>query len=264
MKSIYLKITLLAVICLFTIGYSQQFNESNDFSYAIKLFNEGFYDISAQQFSSFVNNYPNSDKLADAKYYIAESLYRIKEYQNARVEFQSLAVTFPDHERAPYAWKMVGELYQKLGNYKDAAKAFETVKVLYPTHALAPQSMLKAAEAYIELDSFNQADRILKEFLDRYVDSPEYPEGHLIYGKLLLKNGNFERAKAEFERANSLTKDKDISARANLGIASVYNKLGLLNQAANYYQGAIDANPKTATANSAIFSLAEIYQNMRE
>lgn len=255
---------LLIIVCLFSLAYGQQYNESNDFSYAIKLFNEGFYDIAAQQFSAFVNHYPSSDRLADAKYYLAESLYRIKDYQNARIEFQSLAVTFPDHERAPQAWKMVGELYEVLGNYKEAAKAYETVKVLYPSNSLAPQSMLKAAEAYSRLDLFTQADRIIKEFLDRYVEAPEYPEGHLVYGNLLTQKGDFDRAKSEFERAASLTKDKNISAKANLGIASVYQKLGLLSQAESYYQSAMNLNPNSATARSAVFSLARIHQDMRE
>lgn len=262
MKRAFLKIFILSIIFISAVSYSQQYNESNDFSYALKLFNEGFYDISAQQFSEFVNNYPNSDKLPDAKYYLAQALYRINDYANARIEFQSLAVTFPDYEKAPQAWKMVGELYLELGKQADAAKAFETVKVLYPDNPVAPQSMLKAAEAYIELNSFTQADRVLKEFLDRYVNSPEYPEGHLIYGKLLTKRGDFERAKNEFERAANLSKDKNISSKANLGVASVYHKLGLLNQAAKYYQNVIDINPNTTTALSAIVSLAEVYQDM--
>lgn len=243
---------------------AQQYNESNDFSYALKLFNEGFYDISARQFSTFVNNYPSSDKLADAKYYLAESLYRIKEYPNARVEFQSLAVTFPDHERAPYAWKMVGELYRILENHKDAAKAFETVKVLYPDHSLAPPSLLKAAEAYIAEDMFTQADRLLKEFLDRYVNSPEYPEGHLIYGVLLAKKGEFEQAAGRFERAIALSKDNAIAVRANLGLGNVYRKLGLLNKAANYYQNVIQINAGGQTGFEAIVSLAKIHQDMGE
>lgn len=253
---------IIIVLCLFSIIYAQQYNESNDFSYAIKLFNEGFYDIAAQQFSSFVNHYPSSDRLADAKYYLAESLYRIKDYQNARIEFQSLAVTFPDHERAPQAWKMVGEIYQILGNHQDAAKAFETVKVLYPSHPLAPQSLLRAAEAYSQLNLFPQADRVIKEFLDRYVEAPEYPEGHLIYGNLLTQQGDFDRAKSEFERAASLSKDRDISAKANLGIASVYNKLGLLSQTVSYYQNAMTLNANSSTARSAVFSLARIHQDM--
>jgi len=255
---------LLIIVCLFSIAYTQQYNESNDFSYAIKLYNEGFYDIAAQQFSSFVNHYPSSDRLADAKYYLAESLYRIKDYQNARIEFQSLAVTFPEHERAPQAWKMVGELYEVLGNHKEAAKAFETVKVLYPSNSLAPQAMLKAAEAYSQLDLFTQADRIIKEFLDRYVEAPEYPEGHLVYGNLLVQKGDFDRAKSEFERAAALTKDKNIGAKANLGIASVYHKLGLLSQAESYYQNVMNLNPNSITARNAVFSLARIHRDMRD
>lgn len=242
--------------------YSQQYNESNDFSYALKLYNEGFYDISAQQFSSFINNYPSSDKLAEATYYLADALYKLKDLENSRIEFQSLAVSYPNHSRAPLGWKMVGEIYFQRGRYEDAAKAFETVKVLYSSNPLAPPSLLGAAESYTEIRDFNNAERVLLEFLDRYVESSEYPEGRLIYGKLLREKGEYNRSIQEFNKVLNTTENEELIVRANYEMAIVYSRLGLPSQSMTYYRKVISQSRSSDEAFQSIKMLTRIYQRM--
>ena len=91
---------IFAAILFSTVQLPAQ-QESNDFSYALKLYNEGFYDISAQQFSNFLARYPGSERLPEARYYFGDALFKLNEIENARIEFQALAVSFPDHQRAP-------------------------------------------------------------------------------------------------------------------------------------------------------------------
>jgi tetratricopeptide (TPR) repeat protein len=242
--------------------YSQQYNESNDFSYALKLYNEGFYDIAAQQFSSFINNYPNSDKLAEATYYLADALYKLKDLENSRIEFQSLAVSFPNHSRAPLGWKMVGEIYYQQGRYEDAAKAFETVKVLYSSNPLAPPSLLGAAESYINIKDFNNAERILLEFLDRYVESSEYPQGRLVYGKLLREKGQYNRSIQEFNKVLNTTENEELIVQANYEMAVVYSKLGLPSQSITYYRKAISQSRSSNQAFLSIKMLTRIFHEI--
>lgn len=255
-----IKFIIAFVLLLTATGITQQFSESNDFSYALKLYNEGFYDISAKQFSAFVNNYPNSDRLPDAKYYLADALYKLKDYSNARIEFQSLAVAYPDYERSPLAWKMVGELYEKMKKYQDAATAYQTVKVLYPKHPLAPPSLLKAAEVYLTIKQYSQAEMALHEFLDRYVESPEYPNGRLLLGKLLAGKEDYKPAIREFEKVLKTTEEPRLKAEANYGIAEVYRLLSLNIEAINYYQKVLEVENNSPTAFNTIVHLAEIYQ----
>ena len=107
-----LLISLLACSMMSNATRAQQYNESSDFSYALKLYNEAFYDIAAQQFASFINRYTSSERQADARYYLGDALFRIGEIDNARIEFQALAVGSPDHSRAPQAWIKVGDCYR--------------------------------------------------------------------------------------------------------------------------------------------------------
>ena len=111
MKKFNVKIFLLILsMLLFSNGMSQQYNESNDFSYALKLYNENFYDIAAQQFSIFINRYPGSERLPDARYYYGDALYKLGDIENARIEFQGMAVSYPENSRAPEAWLMAAPM----------------------------------------------------------------------------------------------------------------------------------------------------------
>ena len=60
---------------------------TSHFSYALKLYNENFFDIAAQQFSIFINRYPGSERLPDARYYYGDALHKLGDIENARIEF---------------------------------------------------------------------------------------------------------------------------------------------------------------------------------
>lgn len=254
-------VALFFLIVLGQFSTAQQFSEGSDFAYALKLYNEGFYDVSAQQFSTFMNRYPGSDRLADAQYYYADALFKFGDVENARIEFQSLAVSFPQNSRAPEAWMQVGACYQRLGKPQEAAKAYETVKNLYSSNSFAPQALLAAAEIYLEIGLLNRAEPVLREFLDRYHDSTVYPRGRILNGKLLLKKQEIEAAGEEFRRVAELTDNADYLAEARLGEAAALNKLGLTNQAGSILEKIIADFPGKRYAYRAIESLVGINED---
>lgn len=258
-----LLISLLACSMMSNATRAQQYNESSDFSYALKLYNEAFYDIAAQQFASFINRYTSSERQADARYYLGDALFRIGEIDNARIEFQALAVGSPDHSRAPQAWIKVGDCYQALNKYEEAAKAYETVKILYQSNALAPNGLLLASEMYMKVNQLARAEQIAKEFLDRYPESSEYPRGRILYGKILLGKGEFERAGNEFQQVADMTDDKTFQAKARLGEASVYQQLGLTNRALETLEKILVLQSGGELGFQALDAMTEIYLQER-
>jgi tol-pal system protein YbgF len=229
-----LVIVLLSLI--FTFAISQRYGESDDFSYALKLYNEGFYDIAAQQLNLFVDRYPNSERIPDAKYYLGLSLFNSEDFENSRIEFQSLAVTFPDHKRSPEAWQKVGESYAKLGKWEEAARALETVKILYPGDPQAPVSLFKAAELYYQHDFLEKAELTLRDFIDRYPDSNYFPNARLLYANILLAKQNYDLAYKEYQKVLSTGADESLQAQAHLGLGQFYTQLGQIERAKEEYQ----------------------------
>ena len=248
----------LLLLVLTTLSVAQQYDESNDFSFALKLYNEGFYDVAVKQWATFINRYPNSDRLADARYYYGDALYKINEFDNARIEFQALAVSYPGHSRAAQAWQMAGKSYEKTGKKEEAAKAYETVKLLFPAHALAPANLLAAGALYVELDQLTKAEQVLRDFLDRYLESSEYPRGRLLYGQLLLQKGQLEKADLEYQKVLGITEDKSIQAEATIGRALVYQRLGLLEKAVLNLQQVVEQHRGSSAAFKALKALAQL------
>ncbi len=246
------------VIILPVVVFSQRYGESDDFSYALKLYNEGFYDIAAQQFSIFVNRYPVSERVPEARYYLGLSLFRYGNYENARAEFQLMAVTFPDHSRAPEAWQKVGDSYIKLGKMEEAARAYETVKILYPQDPRAPVALYQSAKIYYDQQMYDKAEMVLKDFLDRYPDSNNYPNGRLLYANLLIKKQNFDQALNEFDKVLKSGAETDLMAEAFLGIGEFYASLGQFERAQENYQTILAKYPSESAAFPALLNLSEV------
>jgi len=259
-------ITFVIIILLLQISllFSQRYGESDDFSYALKLFNEGFYDIAAQQFQLFANRYPNSDRLPDAKFYQALSLFNLNDLENARIEFQSLAVSFPDHKRAAEAWEKVGECYLKMNKPEDAARAFETIKVLYPNSSIAPEALLQAAKIYFSQKKYSKAELILQDFLDRYTESAVYPRGQLLYARVLMARQNFTNARKMLEKVLQSDAGQDILAEAHLGLSSFYEQLGQWEQAKEQCETVLQKFAKTPVVYPALQKFADLLAKTKQ
>jgi len=222
-------------IFLFTSVYSQSKSESDDFSYALKLFEEKFYDLSSKQFIKFANNHPNSSKLDEAGYYGGLSLFNLGEYNNARIEFQSVAVNFPKSKRAPESWFMSGESYEKLDNLIEAAKSYETVKTLYPSSPKAPNGALNAGNIYLKLNEFEKADQLFSLIQDRFVESEAYYPSLIGHGKLYLKSGKITKSRDKFTKVLQSDAGYDVKSKSNYLLGDLSEQQGYVNDAVNYY-----------------------------
>ncbi len=257
-------ITILFMLLLTTFAFSQRYGESDDFSYALKLYNEGFYDIAAQQFGLFLNRYPNSDRMPDAQYYKAQSLYQLKDFENARIEFQSLAVSYPDNKRAPEAWLKVGECYEKQGKWDDAARSYETVKILYASDPNAPEALIDAARINFRQGKLVKAEQILRDFLDRYPESPSFPRGRVLFGRVLLEKQNYDQAITQFNKVVESAAGDDVMADALLGKADFYQKLGQLGRGISQCQTILEKYGKTASYYPALLKYADFQTRARK
>ncbi len=251
-------VTLILLILFSFLLFGQRYGESDDFSYALKLYNEGFFDIAAQQFSLFTNRYPTSDRIPDAEYYLGLSLLNSGDYENARIRFQSMAVSFPEHARSPEAWQKVGDCYIKLVRQNEAARAYETVKILYPQSPIAPVALYQAAEIYFQEQNYDKAELTLRDFLDRYPASNNYPNGRLLYAKLLLRKQNYDQALKEFDKVLVSGAEASIMAETYLGMGEFYSQLGQLERSREQYQLILSRYPSAPAVLPAVMNLSVV------
>jgi tetratricopeptide (TPR) repeat protein len=252
----------LVIIILFSLlslqPQAQIKSESDDFSYALKLYKEKFYDLAAQQFTRFMNNYPASNLLDEAGYYSGMAYFELKDYENARIEFQNVAVNFPDSKKSAESWFMVGECFSFMNYLAEAAKAFETVKILYPAHASAAGSALRAGKIYFQLKNYEKAEHHFNLIQDRYYESPAYFPSILAYGILHVRRHEYGQALQKFNKVLEGNSNKDLKAEALFQLGDLYRIQGDFESAIGYLNEVINQYKKEHVYNDAVLALSEI------
>ncbi len=233
-------------------------NSSNEFSYALKLYNQKFYDLSARQFIKYYNRYPGTDNVDEARFYAGMSLYNLKEFHNARVEFQALALEYPSSSRAPESWFKIADCYIRLKKPFEAAKAYQTIKNLYPKNDLAPEALLRGGLIFMQQKMPEKARSIFLSITDRYPGSAAYPQAQLELALIYKDKKAFSQAVNSVEKALQSGSPKDIRANGNFIMGEINRARGFLSVAEKRYQQVIKTFPKTEYAQKAAFRLGEI------
>ena len=249
---------VIFILLVLNSGFAQTNSDSDDFSYALKLFEEKFYDLAAQQFIKFANNHPTSSKLDEVGYYGGLSLYNLGDFSNARIEFQSVAVNYPKSKRAPESWFMSGESYFKLGSLEDAAKSYETVKTLYHNHPKAPLGALKAGDIYTDLGDFQKANQLFGLIQDRFIESEAYYPSLISHGNLYIKTGEISKAVDKLKKVFQSDAGYDFKAQANYYLGLLSEQQGYINDAINYYSTVRKSYNKNPVYADACINLAKI------
>jgi len=222
-----IRFTVLYFLLFVIMGVEAQTgNENDEFSYAIKLYNQEFYDLAAQQFIKYYNKYPNSVRIDEAKYYAGMSLFLLGEFNQARIEFQSLALEFPQSPKAGDSWYKMGECFTKLGNFPEAVKAYESIKILQPNHALAASGLFKAGSLRLTLGEYESALLNFSTILDRYQESSEYYPAMVRSAASLFNKGDIEAAQNLLKKVSGEQIPAVALSEAYLLSAQIYMELG--------------------------------------
>jgi len=91
------------------------------------LYQQGYDAFKAGQgakarefFASFLLQHPKHSLAANAQYWIGESYYAEKNYEQAVLEFQEVIKTYPDKDKVPAAMLKQGMAFRELGDSKSA------------------------------------------------------------------------------------------------------------------------------------------------
>src|SRR5437868_7901885 len=100
----FLSRTLNALALVLAIAHSgallaQDTKENSEFKLAIGLYNDGMYDLAADQLKNFIAAYPSTSQGVDARYYLGLTQMKLKRYEDARVTFQDFALTYTDNAK---------------------------------------------------------------------------------------------------------------------------------------------------------------------
>ncbi|MFT3699076.1 MAG: tol-pal system protein YbgF [Kofleriaceae bacterium] len=105
---------------------------AGDYRNAVELVKAGKHDEAVTALRAFLVKYPKHDYADNAQYWLGESFYARKDYQQALTEFRATIETYPRGNKVPDALLKVGYCYQALGQSDKAKAVLEQVVNLYP------------------------------------------------------------------------------------------------------------------------------------
>ncbi|HEX7125510.1 MAG TPA: tol-pal system protein YbgF [Thermodesulfobacteriota bacterium] len=97
-----------------------------------ELFKKREYAKAREKFQQFLKANPSSDFAEGAMYFIAETYFAERDYENAILRYEELLVRYPKGRRVPAALLQQGFAFKELGAPKDARMAFQKILDTFP------------------------------------------------------------------------------------------------------------------------------------
>lgn len=121
--------------------------ETRAFNQAFEKLMAAKYSAAAEHFKQFIQQYPQSERRAEARYWIGEAQYLAKEYTQALEQFSHIMIYFADHEFARQAMLKSADTYRAMQDIPQAKLFYQRVIKNHPNTSYA----VKAAERLRQL-----------------------------------------------------------------------------------------------------------------
>ncbi|WP_420554089.1 tol-pal system protein YbgF [Neptuniibacter marinus] len=99
---------------------------------AFGLVRERNFPKAAEAFTAFIKDYPQSERLANAYYWLGEVNLAEQKPELARESFMQVVTRFADHRKAPDAAYKLGIVYDQLGDSAKSTEYLDLVITKYP------------------------------------------------------------------------------------------------------------------------------------
>lgn len=103
-----------------------------DYEAAWRTLDKKDYKAATTRFREFIKKYPKSTLAGNAQYWIGESLYALKEFDQAIIEFDAVRRRYPQGEKVPAALLKQGFAFAELGEKVNARLILQEVVEKYP------------------------------------------------------------------------------------------------------------------------------------
>ncbi|MBL0744328.1 tetratricopeptide repeat protein [Chryseolinea lacunae] len=197
--------------------------ENIEFETAKNFYFDQQYQKTVTSFSAYVAAYPLSAKLPEARYYMAESYYRLKDFDKALPLYRELSndATFAQANKTV---ARLAEIEFKQGKFENAVTDFKRVERVAASKKDQYNAWSGLMESFYALGKYDSADVYAKTILERgNVSAASQNKASLYLGKTAVARGDLEGAKDEF--LNTLNSAHDeYGAEAKYSLAEIFYK----------------------------------------
>jgi TolA-binding protein len=165
------------------------------------------YQKAIAALTNYTITYPESPRLSEAKYYQAESYYRLKDWNKALSIYSELA----QDKTFLFASKVIGRLAElefKQGHFEKAVPYFQQLARLASNKKEQYTAWSGLLDSYYLLAQYDSADVYARVILEKgNVNAGAQNKASLFLGKSAMARGDYELAQDEF--LNTLNSAQD-------------------------------------------------------
>ncbi len=194
--------------------------ETVEFEAAKNLYFDQQYAAAIRNFDTYITSYPQSANLSEAKYYQAESYYRLKDAKALALYYElSTDKTF---SMAGKVNGRIAELEFKQAHYDKAVPFFQTLAKEATNKKEQYTAWNGLMDSYYQLGKYDSTEKYAKIILEKgSVNAGAQDKASLYLGKAALAKGDIEAAKDEFLSTINAAQD-EYGAEAKYRLAEIF------------------------------------------
>jgi TolA-binding protein len=195
--------------------------ENVDFETAKNYYFDQQYQRAVTSFASYLSNYPQSPRVKDAKYYQAESYYRLKQFDQAMPLYRDLSGD-ASYENGSKVIARVAEISFKQKNYDQAIVSFHRLERLAQSKKEQYNAWSGLMESFFLSGKYDSTEAYARIILERgNVSAGAQNKASLFLGKSAMARGDNETAKDEFLNTLNTAQD-EFGAEAKYNLALIF------------------------------------------
>ncbi len=179
------------------------------------------YTNAIKNIENYLSSYPQSAQLPEAKYYEAESYYRLKDFPKAIGVYYELA-TRKDWAMTSKVSGRLAELEFKQGHYDKSILSFQALAKEAVNKKEQYNAWSGLMESYFYLNQYDSTEKYAKIILEKgSVSAGAQNKASLFIGKAALGKGDYETAKDELLNTINSAQD-EYGAEAKYRLAEIF------------------------------------------
>ena len=182
----------------------------------------------------------------EARFWEAETLFRLKRYAEARAAYDALLAANAAAPAAPDAMYGLAWAELELKRPEAAATAFRQLLTAWPDSPLASSATFYLARALVELKKPAEAVELLAPFVSRYPRHAQAPEARYLLGLSRLAVGGIADGLQDLRKFVAAHPRHELTVAARRAIADALLKQGSKPELAQEYQTLMAQSPPTA------------------
>lgn len=198
---------------------------SIEFEAAKNLYFSQRYEKAVESLTAYIKQYPNTSDAFEARYYLAESYYRLEKFDEAIDNYKKV-IDDSKISQVSRAIQRVGELELQRKNYDSAINYFNDLATIARNKREQFSAWSGLMEAYYNKKNFDSVSVYGKLILERgNVNANAESRANLYLGKAAYRTGKNEEAMDFFLTTLNTAKDEN-GAEAQYLIAEIQYKAG--------------------------------------